>query len=136
MRITWEKLGEFAKPLAFYGDLVEQAEALSEPGDTLGDRESEVQAPQFGVYEEERAKTFAEYLELRVAGDLDVLQWRRDYWGSTRPLSPEQAYELARKDRIRAGRPFGGTAGMAAASFGFEPPGERGELELFTDESG
>jgi hypothetical protein len=93
-RITWEKLVEFARPLAFYGDLVEQAEALPEPGEISSDREGDIQAPQFGVYEEERARTFAEYLELRVAGDPGVLQWRRDVWGSTRPLSPEDAYGL------------------------------------------
>ena len=93
-RITWERLVEIAKPLTFYGDLVEHAEALPEPEDKPSDREGDVQTPHFGVYEEERARSFAEYLELRVAGDPGVLQWRRDCWGSTKPLSPEDAYAL------------------------------------------
>jgi len=87
-------LVEYAKPLTFYGDLVEHVEALSEPGGKPSDREGDVQTPHFGVYEEQRARTFAEYLEMRVAADPGVLQWRRDCWGSTDPLSPEEAYEL------------------------------------------
>src|SRR5215212_2726153 len=59
-RITWERLVEYAKPLAFYGDLVEHVEALPEPEDKPSDREGGVQSPQFGAYEEQRARTFAE----------------------------------------------------------------------------
>ena len=131
-RITWERLVEFAKPLVFYGDLVEHAEALPEPGDKPSDREGDVQTPHFGVYEEERARTFAEYLELRVAGDPGVLRWRRDCWGSTKPLSPEEAYWLA---QYKGSLLF--TSDMAgfsyADSYEFEP---KGELEFFVNESG
>jgi hypothetical protein len=125
-RITWERLVEFAKPLTFYGDLVEHAEALPEPEDKPSDREGDVQTPHFGAYEEERARTFAEYLELRVAGDPGVLQWRRDCWGSTKPLSPEGAYALVLyKDSVLY------TTDMDIYKFKW-----KGELEFFVNEAG
>src|SRR5215218_9944612 len=129
-RITWERLVEYAKPLAFYGDLVEHAEALPEPGDKPNDREGDVQTPHFGVYEEERAKTFAEYLEMRVAGDPGVLQWRRDCWGSTRPLSPEEAYELALNKTPTLNMPD-----IAGSSYaGSSEPTPKGHMMFFIDE--
>jgi hypothetical protein len=129
-RITWERLVEFAKPLTFYGDLVEHAEALPEPGDKPSDREGDVQTPHFGVYEEERAKTFAEYLEMRVAGDPGVLQWRRDCWGSTRPLSPEEAYELALNKTPTLNMPD-----LAGSSYaGSSKPTPKGHIMFFIDE--
>ena len=131
-RITWEKLEEYAKPLAFYGDLVEHAEALPEPGDKPNDREGDVQKPHFGVYEEERAKTFAEYLEMRVAGDPNVLRWRRDCWGSTRPLSPEEAYELALGKIPRLNMPD-----LAGSSYaGSSEPTPKGQMIFFINEFG
>jgi hypothetical protein len=131
-RITWERLVEFAKPLTFYGDLVEHAEALPEPEDKLRDREGDVQTPHFGIYEEERARTFAEYLELRVAGDPGVLQWRRDCWGSTRPLSPEEAYALVQyKDSV----PYTTDMARLLSADSYEVKA-KGYLELFVNESG
>jgi hypothetical protein len=131
-RITWERLVEFANHLAFYGDLVEHAEALPEPEDKPSDREGDVQTPHFGVYEEERARTFAEYLELRVAGDPGVLRWRRDCLGSTKPLSPEEAYMLALyKSSVLHTSDM--TGHEYALSHGSK---QKGELEFFVNESG
>jgi hypothetical protein len=129
-RITWERLVEFARPLTFYGDLVKQAESLPETGVASSTKNGDIQAPQFGVYEEERARTFAEYLELRVAGDTGVLQWRRDCWGSSRPLSPEEAYELAQNKTTRLNMPD-----MAELSYvGSSKPTPKGHLMVFIDD--
>jgi hypothetical protein len=132
-RITWERLVEIAKPLTFYGDLVEHAEALPKPRDKPSDREGDVQTPHVGVYEEERARTFAEYLELRVAGDPGVLRWRRDCLGSTRPLSPEEAYMLALyKSSVLY------TSDMTGYEYALSHHGskQKGELKFFVNESG
>ncbi len=89
-----ELLG-YARALAFYGDLVEHAQARSRESD--GGHETE--PPRLSGYEVQRAETLASYLELQVAAHPHVLEWRRSCWGSTRPAS--SGYELIENPEIR-----------------------------------
>src|SRR5215208_3531664 len=72
-RISREEFLGYARALAIYGDLVENAAAIPEGRDV----EREVQPPQLGDYEEQRAETLGAYLELRVAAHPDVIRWRK-----------------------------------------------------------
>jgi hypothetical protein len=99
-RISTEEFLEYARALAFYGDLVENATAIPEGRDV----EREVEPPQLGGYEEQRSGTLAAYLELRVAAHPGVLEWRKLTWaGSTRAVSSEEAYRIVEDAEIRDG---------------------------------
>jgi hypothetical protein len=96
-RIVEGRFVDYAKALAFYGDLIEHAEAPSESED----EERDFEPPLVGGYEEQRARTFAEYLELQVAAHPRVLEWRKNSWSSTQPASPEGAYAVMEDARRR-----------------------------------
>jgi hypothetical protein len=91
------ELVEFAKPLVFYADLVEQTQTGVEPKDSRW----VVQPPRSDGYEADRARTLAEYLELKVAANPRVLEWRRSTFGTTRTPSARGAYELVDNPEIR-----------------------------------
>ena len=95
--IDEERIAEFAKPLIFYADLVEQTEAEDERRDAKW----EVQPPQSDGYEADRAQTLGEFLELEVEAEPRVLAWRRDCWGLSEPRTPREAYELVEKEDFR-----------------------------------
>ncbi len=97
-QITEERLVEYARALAFYADLVGQAEA---PRDAGVERQRELDSPRFSGYEHQRSETLAQFLELQVAADADVLQWRRNCWGSPTPRTPEEAYLLVEDPEVR-----------------------------------
>jgi hypothetical protein len=124
-KISSEEFLTYARALAFYGDLVENAAAIPEGRDV----EREVQPPQLGDYEEQRAGTLGAYLELRVAAHPDVLKWRKNTWSTTRPLPPEDAYAIVedadRRDTLSGSRDIKNKETQPS-----------GHLEFFTREPG
>ena len=89
----------------------------------------EVEPPQLGGYEEQRAATLAGYLELRVAAHPGVLEWRKLAWGTTRPASSEGAYAIVENTEIKD---------VLSGSWNVEnkETGPSAYLEFFTREPG
>lgn len=96
-RIVEGRFMSYARALSFYADLIEHAEAPSE----CEDDERDFEPPLVDGYEEQRARTFAEYLELQVAAHPGVLEWRESYWTMTLPTSSESVYDIVEDAGIR-----------------------------------